>query len=1081
MIETIPGGIQHPLVALLRDILKRLASFLSDVEPRHDLLASFLRREMQMMLHTMPSESPFRPFMLSSCQMILQLGPKTLAGFLGKQGLPPARFLSEPPPSFDCALVPVGDDVGGSGFIWYFADSLTPSNIYYLLAHAYGHLALGHLRKGDRYSHYDVLSALRSPLGPARRWDQAVQQLQPLWFQPLATINMPLVEDVQEWKLAGVVQAFERLCNNQVDDVALLTQAFVSHYDTHLLHVDFDLERDAQLFPHQKRGAAELAVRIQKLGVALLADSVGLGKTRTTATLIKILRQHELLKQAAVLTPSKLARNWREELAKLHLTVGTPGDKNADVVIVNKDKFKRLDRAEAREQVRGCDLLVIEEAHQDMRNSKNKFYRNIREVAIDKYGLLVTATPWNNRRGDIFTMLSPFATNTRGKERPAQIFSCFSQAFQAGLQVFEQDTQIFRQVYNFTTLQRTRRQLRESGDTTVFYAQRRPHLVEVAYTPEQRKAFSTLLDKIEELRLPHFNPLRYLTPADSGANHLSRIHRFTLLKRAESGMQAFSRSLAALAEKAISLRKELESVENNEVAVAQWLKQRYNVEEQDIEEEFDWETTTGLLPHPRARMKKIRQIIDVAKQTGQLRPFRLTLLDDCYHDEQIIRAIQHDFHSLLTQDPKLDNILKQVMTSIGNGHKVLCISQFADTAYAVYQHLLHQPLLRQRGVGLVMGSSKETQNATQINGYSASREQVLRRFAPNSWAAAEKKKQSKIEEDEMLPISIDIVVGTDTLSVGQNLQDARVLINLDLCWNPMLHEQRIGRIDRPRHHSDAAPLDIFYFLNLDLIEAELRLRQTIEKRLTATYEDTAFDDEILPGYFEMIEQFHRLRQAQAPEKTFVAEADTILEAIAERSARPPDMGPLDNELELAALLRLQEYVGLHTYKEFSPEHQLVNIGRIPLTNRHGLLQSDLPDAVIIAEVMFQPVDFTQHPVGQPIYRRFFLALHTSEADSDEDISITVNSEALAPVADGLLSEPATIPISKRHVAHLTSLLLRLEDEVQQEQYILETTQKRARRYHHIIQAYSKDKHPTFEQDESIFAVNARLANIRFLV
>jgi len=319
--------------------------------------------------------------------MIPQLGPKTLSAFLNNQGLFPARFMSEPPSSFDCVLVPA--DAEGSGFIWYFSDTLTVNNVYYLLAHAYGHLILGHLRKGDIYSHYDVLSALQSPSGPARRWDISVHKVQNLWFQPLPADESIQQEDSKEWKLAGIAQAFDRLCANQVDGVALLIQAIVSHYDTRLLHVDFDLARDAQLFPHQGRGAAELAVRLQKLGVALLADSVGLGKTRTTATLIKILHQHELIRQAAIITPNKLAYNWREELAKLHLTVGIPGDENADVVIVNKDKFKRMDSRQAREQVRNCDLLVIEEAHQDMRNSKNKFYHNIREVAVDRYGLLV--------------------------------------------------------------------------------------------------------------------------------------------------------------------------------------------------------------------------------------------------------------------------------------------------------------------------------------------------------------------------------------------------------------------------------------------------------------------------------------------------------------------------------------------------------------------------------------------------------------------------------------------------------------------------------------------------------------------
>ncbi len=1077
MIDSVPDGIHNPLVVLLRDVLHRLATCFVDTELHHNLLASALRHELQTQLYTM--SSVFRPFMLSSCQIIPQLGPNTLAAFLNNQCLSPAQFMSEPPSSFDCVLVPA--DAEGSGFVWYFSDNLTASNMYYLLAHAYGHLALGHLRKGDRYSHYDVLSALQSPSGPARRWDRAVQQLQNLWFQPLPAIDSAPQEDSKEWKLPGVAQAFDHLCANQIDDIALLIQAIVSHYDTRLLHIDFDLERDAQLFPHQKRGAAELAVRLQKLGVALLADSVGLGKTRTTATLIKILRQHELLRQAAILTPSKLAHNWRQELAKLHLTVGVPGDKKADVVIVNKDKFKRMDHREAREQVWNCDLLVIEEAHQDMRNSKNKFYRNIREVAVDKYGLLVTATPWNNRRGDIFTMLYPFATNARGKERPAQAFSCFSQAFRLGLQAFEQDTQVFRQVYSLTTLQRTRRQLRESGDNTVFYAPRRPHLIEIVYTPEQRRAFANLLNKIEELRLPYFDPIRYLTPTDSSANHLSGIHRFTLLKRAESSMQAFSQSLTAFGGKAVLLREELEEIEDNDVAIAQWLRQRYNVDENETEDEFDWETTIDLMPHAKARPKKVRKSIDIAEQTGQLRSLRYTLIEDCSLDEKIVRAIQQDFHSLFTRDPKLDSIFTQAMTSISNGYKVLCISQFADTACTVYQHLLHHPLLRQKGVGLVMGSANATSSATQINGHIASREQVLRRFAPNTWATGEKKKQKKAKEDEQLPVSVDIVVGTDTLSVGQNLQDARVLINLDLCWNPMLHEQRIGRIDRPRHHSDSSPLDIFYFLNLDLIESELRLHETIEKRLTATYQDTAFDDEVLPGYFEMIEQFHRLRQAQEPEKTFVVEADTILETIAERSARPSDVALPDNEQELAALLRLQEYISLDSSKEFSPECQLVNIGCIPLTDHQGLMRSDLPDASLIAEVGFQPIDRTQRLVGQRIYRRFFLSLQTSRDDNGENITITVENESLVPIAKGLLSESATVSLTKRNISHLKSLLLRLEEEVLQEQHIIETTQKRANRYRHIIQVSDEDKHPSFFKDEHIFTVTARLANIRFLV
>ncbi len=854
MIESTFDLPEGSIVALLRSYLQQLAPLFQRATLNSYALMNILRDKMNALRYNISPRSPLQPLLLVSCQVIPGLGTEGLAQFLSQQALPPARFMGVPPLHFDCAMVPAGDDVGGSGYVFYFDDSLVPGDVYFLLAHAYGHLIHGHLRKGDEYSHWDILSDLQSPLAPRRRWDQAVQARQHLWFQPLPAGDVEAAETQVDWQIPGFAEAFERLSRNQLDQSVDLISAAASRYGAYLLHLDFDIERQAQLFPHQKRGAAELAVRLQKLGVALLADGVGLGKTRTTATLIKLLRQHSVIRQAAVITPSKLEHNWLLELQQLQLLVGLPGDAYADVVIVNKDRFKRLDTHQAHKQVRGCDLLVIEEAHQDMRNMDNKFHRNIREVSAGKYGLLVTATPWNNRRGDIFAMLQPFASTSLGTERP-QSFRCFAKSLKAGQQEFEQDTLTFSQVYNLTALQRTRRQLRESGDTSVFYAPRRPYLVEVPYTPEQKRAFATLLDRIEELRLPHFNPVRYLAPADASEHRLSGIHRFVLLKRAESGMSAFSLSLDALAFKAKAMGEELEKVADDNVAVAEWLRQRYRLEEEAASGEFDREGTAEVLPATRVRSARLRHLIDQAERAGQLQGLRRTLLEDCSHDKQVVHAIQRDFQPLFRKDPKLETVLNHLNDAIAAGHKVLCISQFADTALAVYHYFLQQPLLREKGVGLVVGSSRDSAGPTQINGRTAIREEVLGSFAPRSWNAADKVKREKSSQDQHEHTEIDILVGSDTLSVGQNLQDARVLVNLDLSWNPMLHEQRIGRIDRPRHSSDSAPLDIFYFLNLDLIESEIKLRETIEKRLAATYRDTAFDDEILPGYFEMIEQF----------------------------------------------------------------------------------------------------------------------------------------------------------------------------------------------------------------------------------
>src|SRR5439155_20979553 len=153
-------------------------------------------------------------------------------------------------------------------------------------------------------------------------------------------------------------------------------------------------------------------------------------------------------------------------------------------------------------------------------------------------------------------------------------------------------------------------------------------------------------------------------------------------------------------------------------------------------------------------------------------------------------------------------------------------------------------------------------------------------------------------------VEISVLVGTDTLSVGQNLQDARVVLHLDLTWNPMVLEQRIGRLDRPRHQSDDAPIEIRYFLNLDLIEAELKLKKAIDARLEATYRDTAFDDEILPGYFELIETMRKLRQSRADANEIAREVDALLQELA--SARPHEVTDIGVEARRNALNKLRD-------------------------------------------------------------------------------------------------------------------------------------------------------------------------------
>jgi hypothetical protein len=286
----------------------------------------------------------------------------------------------------------------------------------------------------------------------------------------------------------------------------------------------------------------------------------------------------------------------------------------------------------------------------------------------------------------------------------------------------------------------------------------------------------------------------------------------------------------------------------------------------------------------------------------------------------------------------------------------------------------------------------------------------------------------------------------------------------------MVHEQRIGRIDRPRHQDDSAPLDIYYFLNFDLIESELRLRERLEKRLKAAYQDTGFDDEILPGYFDMIEQFSKLRKEQETNNTYVAEANAILEEIAERGVQPSEVAVLDNELERKALFRLQEVARSQApvHRGERADRPLVSIGRIPYDDLNGAPHSTCPISALVAEIQFRGGD-----QRQTHYQHFYVALNEEQNVQDNQLNITIESEYLLPVIEGFLADLSSTPLKHKHIVHLQALLLKLEAVVQQELKNMVAMLKRNRRYYNLNSSIG-------EQGEK-YAIEAHLANVRFLI
>lgn len=806
----------------------------------------------------------------------------------------------------------------------------------FLVKHSLGHIALGHIQLNDEIAHWDTLENLKNV---HRFWDIQVQDF-------LANNGLLLLDKFQT---IGLDKVIERLVTKQINESLLSAVHLFKSYSDEIVEVSESLTEKAKLFPHQVRGIAETIARLRRFNVSMLADSVGLGKTRTTCAVIKTMREQNTLRKAAILTPRKLERNWRKELAVVGLEEGR------DVVIINKDIFKRLPVQEAASQLRTIDLVVIEEAHQDLRNPGNRFHRNLRDARGLAKGILLTATPWNNRRGDVFAILSPFIRVSFNISDG--VFDCFKKGFRTGRKEFEESDEIFQRVYGLTVLQRTRRQLREMGNAGVYYAPREPKLDIVAYSANEQAAFRTLLSVVESIKLPYFNPVRYLTADTDVEWKISGTHRFFLLKRAESSMAAFRHTLQGMQQKAKALKDQLLEIKDSEDDIARWLASYYNISEDIIEDALD-SAREGYLVEERItkiRQKRVLRLIEEARKKKTLKPLKNKLIKDSEADIRLLDKVEAEFSSLFQSDPKLALVLKHVYKTIAQGQKILLVSQFADTAFTVYKALLSDPQIQALGIGLVMSTAKGGEDPIQINGLRASREEVFRLFAPNAWAQSEVEAGRKEKAKTTLQSNISILVGTDTLSVGQNLQDARIIFHLDLTWNPMVLEQRIGRLDRPRHESDNAPIEIRYFLNLDIIEAELKLKKKIDERLQATYKDTAFDDEILPGYFELIEKMRKLRNDNENAQEIAQEIDLLLEQLA--TAKPKEVRFEGVESRREALNQLATIVKNYVFPKQLPDF-ILTLGQN--TNDNFL--------EIAAELSFQAFDNNNQEINRPTYR-----------------------------------------------------------------------------------------------------------------
>jgi SNF2 family DNA or RNA helicase len=616
---------------------------------------------------------------------------------------------------------------------------------------------------------------------------------------------------------------FERFISGQEADAALFEQTAITNTDIW-----------NALFDFQKDGVKGAIHKINSHNGCILADSVGLGKTYSALAIIKYfeLRNHRVL----VLCPKKLRENWTVFLAQ----------NNSDLNPFLKDRFgytvlSHTDLSRDSGRVGGInlatinwsnfDLVVVDESHNFRNNtkgrkdeegniiSKSRYERLMDDVirkGVKTRVLLLSATPVNNDLRDLRNQVY-FVTEGRDaafapdlgihsiKDTLATAQKTFMEwARRTGdrdaQELMDRLSAAFFTLLDELTIARSRKHIKKYYSSSLdkighFPKRKKPHSVFAKIDLKGRfLSYDRLNDEISNYKLSLFNPSLYVLPPYRAAYEERKVRNFSqadrerfligmmkvnFLKRLESSVHAFAITMERTVSKIEALEKRLREFKLHAEESLDALQPDLFVSADEDDEELNEAFQVGTkLKFEMAHLDVNRWLKDLATDKQQL-----SLLADA------ARSVDH------TRDAKLGELKALIERKVShpekNTHdednrKVVVFCAFADSAAYLYESL-ERWARKQLNVHIALVSGSARPNRTTFG--KAEFSQILTNFSPR---AKQRKKMKSMPQDG----EIDILIATDCISEGQNLQDCDYLINYDIHWNPVRIIQRFGRIDR---------------------------------------------------------------------------------------------------------------------------------------------------------------------------------------------------------------------------------------------------------------------------------------------
>ncbi|MET7935320.1 helicase-related protein [Streptomyces sp. NPDC005322] len=635
------------------------------------------------------------------------------------------------------------------------------------------------------------------------------------------------------------------------------------------------------LLDYQESAVRALARRIVRRGGTMLGDVVGLGKTLTavaTALMLQAAEDYSTL----VLCPKNLESMWNNHLEEY--------DINGRVVTYSM-------AAKVLPELKRFNFVICDESH-NLRNSGTVAYEAIYSY-IRRNGskvLLLTATPYNLAFVDVANQLGlyidededlgivPSAAIAKDPYLRDKVDGKINTlaAFRRS-----EEAEDWRRLMSDHLVRRTRSFVKRSAKSEIVEnangsVGERPFLQfangQKFYFPTRiakplSHSFSNddpaavmesdaTLDAIKSLTLPRYrlaeydNPKakhtaedrKYLDDIRSGRGNVSGFVRVGLFKRLSSSGHSFVLSLQRQ-----RARNELfiYAVDNDlPIPLGSFSDRQVSISDEDVEGDA---TTHGSLA---SRYEELRSTLPAKTKWINSTVFKGALRHDLVRDNEILTQLLARFGSWdSTRDSKM-NALVDMLRQEHAGEKVIIFTEYVDTAEYVAHALQEAAIVN---VGLVSGS---TENPVDM----------VRRFSPMS-----NKLPGRDEPDAAaLEHPIDVLVTTDVLSEGQNLQDSHIIVNYDLPWAIIRMIQRAGRVDRVGQRADTVYV---YLITHENIEKQINLRKRIKARLGAAAEAFGSDEQFFGSEDEVkiLDDFYHGRVSEDAEE-IEGEADAASEA-----------------------------------------------------------------------------------------------------------------------------------------------------------------------------------------------------------